>query len=134
MITTPYINGDSPIHSKDRWPRSMFKDTELIAADTISRIYSNTIITDGLYPMAFSMSSFTGNFQQIELDSKKDSRFALLLRTCALNEPVGIKSYGYELGISKVIGQDYFNDINENHNLSCVYNNNGTIFYIPVLR
>jgi len=131
MITTPYINGDSPIHSKDRWPRSMFRDTELVAVDTISRIYSDPIITDAYYPVVFTMSSFAADFHTIELDSEKENEFALLLRTCAINEPVGIKSYGYELGMTKVIGPAFFDKTNYNSNLSCVYNNDKIIFYIP---
>ncbi len=130
MITTPYINADSPIHSPERWPRSMFKDSELIAVDMISQIYSNDIITDGFYPVAFTMSSFPGDFRTIELDSKEQTEYALLLRTCANYEPIGIKAYGYEIGITKVIGPSYFIYSNNNPNLNCIYNNNGIIFYV----
>lgn len=131
MITTPYINGDSPVHSKDRWPRSMFEDTELAAVDTISRVYSNPITSDAFYPVVFTMSSFTGELRTLELASKGDGQGALLLRTCAVTEPVGIKTYGYEIGVTKIVGQDYFDYIYQNRNLSLVYDNEGAIFYVP---
>jgi hypothetical protein len=46
MITTPYINGDSPLYCKDRWPRAALMDSEIEAAKAITKSYGGTIQTD----------------------------------------------------------------------------------------
>ena len=106
MITTPYINGDSPIYCKDRWPRAMLKDSELQAAKTISNIYTGEIKIDRTYLSAYVFNATVK--AMVSSDEKSLNEGMIILRECMKKEPVSITMVKGELGMVRVLGEGFF--------------------------
>lgn len=131
MITTPYINGDSPLYCKDRWPRAALMDSELQAAKTITNTYNGTIQTDHNYMATiFRELSFNATIEGMDLsDMETLNKDMVILRTCMLKEPVTLGWMGGELGVVKMVDEDFFK-IFETPKHSLVYDNGGVKVYL----
>jgi hypothetical protein len=84
MITTPYINGDSPLYCKDRWPRAALMDSEIEAAKAITKSYGGTIQTDLDYRATiFRELSFNATINGMDLSDIESLNTGMIaLRTC----------------------------------------------------
>lgn len=129
MITTPYVNSDSPIYDKDRTSRSMYKHSEIEGAHTITKIYNGTIMRDSSYINAFRGLKFNGNFEGMGQDIEKMNESMVVLRKCKLVEPTQISHSG-SLGQyrSMVLGEDFFKKF-ETVGYNKVYNNGEVMGY-----
>jgi hypothetical protein len=129
MITTPYINQDSPIYGKDRTSRYMYKDSELAGAHTITKIYNGTIMRDCSYRNAFSKLKFNGSFERWRRDPEKMDKGMVLLRKCKFVEPTQI-SYSGSFGQyrSLILGEGIVNKF-ETVKFNKVYDNEEVMAY-----
>jgi hypothetical protein len=129
MITTPYINQDSPIYDKDRTIRSMYKYSEIAGASTITKIYDETIIRDPTYGKAFGGLKFNGSFEGMGQDIEKMNEGMVVLRECKLVEPTQISRRG-SLAVyrSIVLGEEFFRKF-ETDRYNRAYDNGGVLAY-----
>ncbi len=123
MITTPYVNGDSPLYCNERWPRASFTDSEIQASRTIAETCSGTVNTDGSYSILFRELSCNCDIKGInETDYESLNKNVILLRECITKEPVVMDWKGGELGLVKVIDDNFLSQFHTSrHDL--VYNN-----------
>ena len=123
MITTPYINGDSPLYCQDRWPRASFTDSEIQASRTISDICDGTVNTDGTYSVIFREISHNCSIEGIdETNYKSLDKNVILLRECITKEPVVMEWKGGELGVVEIVENKFLSQFQTSrHNL--IYNN-----------
>lgn len=104
MITTPYVNGDSPLYCQERWPRASFTDSEVQASRTIADTCDGIVNTDGSYSILFREFSYNCSIKGInETDSESLNQNVVLLRECITKEPVVMEWKGGELGIVKIV-------------------------------
>lgn len=129
MITTPYINQDSPIYGKERTSRCMYKQSEIEGAHAITKMYNGTIIRDSSYTNAFGGLKFNGSFEGMGQDIEKMNESMVVLRKCKLVEPTQISHSG-SLGQyrSMVLGEDFFKKF-ETVGYNKVYNNGEVMAY-----
>lgn len=123
MITTPYVNGDSPFYCKDRWPRAAYTDSETQASRTVTEICNGTVNTDGSYSILFREFSYNFSIKGInETDYKSLDKNIILLRECIAKEPVIMEWKGGELGIVKIVESKFLSQFHTpKHHL--IYNN-----------
>ncbi len=123
MITTPYVNGDSPLYCKERWPRASFTNSEIQASRTIAETCSGTVNTDGSYSILFRELSCNCDIKGInETDYESLNKNVILLRECITEEPVVMDWKGGELGLVKVIDDGFLSQFQTSrHDL--IYNN-----------
>ena len=128
MVTTPYINQDSPIYDKNRAIRSMYKYSEIQAAYTISDIYDGNLIIDT--PMIFYGVPFNGSLKRMTGETGKEGKGMIMLRKCKLVEPIRV-SYSGSLARyrSKVLGEEFFKRF-ETDRYDKIYNNGEVTAYI----
>jgi len=133
MITTPYINGDSPLYCKDRWPRAALTDSEIQAAKTITNIYEDIIQTDRTYRATiFRELPFDATIKDMTpLDTETLNKGMILTRTCISNEPVACEMLGGELSIVTIPGDEFFEKF-ETPKHDIVYDNGGVKAYLSV--
>lgn len=95
MITTPNINEDNPLYSKERFSRNQFKESE-ISALRIVNTYSGIVKADRSYTGGIMRQINTNSkiepidLQDIYSDNINDKGKLVLLRKCSLEEPVEI--------------------------------------------
>ncbi len=95
MITTPYINEDNPLYSKERFSRDQFKESEINALK-IFNTYSGIVKADRSYTNGIMRQINTNSkieamdLEYISSDNINDEGKLVLLRKCSLVEPVGI--------------------------------------------
>jgi len=123
MITTPYVNGDSPLYCKERWPRASFTDSEIQACKIIAETCNGTVNTDGSYSILFRELSCNCDIKGInENDYESLNKNVILLRECITEEPVVMDWKGGELGLVKIIDDSFLSQFQTSrHDL--VYNN-----------
>ncbi len=94
MITTPYINEDNPLYSKERFSRNQFKESEINALK-IFNICSGIVKADRSYTNGIMRQINTNSkieamdLEYISSDNNDEGKL-VLLRKCSLEEPVEI--------------------------------------------
>jgi hypothetical protein len=127
MITTPYINQDSPIYDKDRTSRSMYKYSEIAGASTISKIYDGNLTIDT--SMVFYGVPFNGSFKRMMIDTEKMDKGMIVLRKCNLVEPTQVTKRGsFAVYRSVVLGEEFFKKF-ETVGYNKVYDNGEVMTY-----
>ena len=104
MITTPYVNGDSPIYAKDRWPRAALKDSEISAAEIIDDTFHAPISTDYSYLRLYEFKTENSSISP-EIYIKPGN--IILIRKCLSNEAVAFKMIKQEIGMIGILGINF---------------------------
>jgi hypothetical protein len=136
MITTPGINKDNPIVAKDTTIRNQFKDDETSAAETISNVHNGTIITDSSYACSlFRQMAIKSTVESFDVDyiasnTQEENRTMILLRRCALKEPVNIIDRTSALGSKNQLLPKEFFDMFESTDYDLIYTNREVLGYI----
>lgn len=143
MITTPGINKDNPLVSKDTTIRNQFTCSEIQAAETIESVFDGDTYVDSTFLGAY-IYHMTPNLSGKEVMlSKRVSQFSIsggddpigsnnlfVLRTCTLYEPVTVKaSHLYGDLTTQVISQKFFENF-ESHHFDLVYSNSYVLGYL----
>jgi hypothetical protein len=137
MITTPGINKDNPLVSKDTTVRNQFKDIEIQAIETISGKYSRDFLMDSPYDSClfycnpgYDYSNATYfNIQHIET-GEIDKESIIILRKSTLKEPISINDPNrYGVNFIKPLPEEFFRKF-EASNYSLVYNNKEIFAYV----
>lgn len=131
MITTPYINGDSPIYCKDRWPRAALTDSEIHAATYVTTFYNSTIQTDASYKSTI-FRELSYNHEVINIDQTDDKSLMqnmVLIRSAITREPVIMGWKGSELGVVKVVEPEFVLKF-ESSGHDLIYDNYGVKAYL----
>jgi 4-amino-4-deoxy-L-arabinose transferase-like glycosyltransferase len=137
MILTPAINKDNPILD-DYTTRNQYTHSEIYAAQTVSNVALNEILTDVSYAQCFSFyssnSNLTRNYFTLDhLERTKpitlEDKSLVVIRKTALREPVSVK-YGDLYGLSMAIHFPIeFVQMFDSQEYNLVYNNNNIIVY-----
>ena len=143
MITTPGINKDNPLVSKDTTVRNQFTSSEIQAAKTIGSVYDGNTYVDSTFLGAYiyymipdlsgkvlTLSKRVSQFSISDHDSLIRSNNLFVLRTCILFEPVTVKaSHLYGDFRTQIIPQKFFDNF-ESHHFDLVYNNSHVLGYL----
>jgi len=144
MIITPSINKDNPLVAKDTTCRNQFKDEEICAVATINNVYRGPIKLDSLLISYLLYDANASLVQQIKSESllevfdidyitsttKEKSGRMIILRKCALNEPISVKaSKFYGDTKAQLLPKEFF-DRFEFTDYDLVYNNGGVLGYV----
>ena len=144
MIITPSINKDNPLVAKDTTCRNQFKDEEICAVATINNVYRGPIKLDSLLISYLLYDANASLVQQIKSESllevfdidyitsttKEKSGRMIILRKCALNEPISVKaSKFYGDTKAQLLPKEFF-DRFESAGYDLVYNNGEVVGYI----
>jgi len=143
MITTPGINKDNPLVSKDTTIRNQFTCSELQAAETIGSVFDRDTYVDSTFLGAYIYYMIPDLSDKEVMLSKRVSQFSIsggddpiggnnlfVLRTCTLYEPVTVKaSHLYGDTRTQVIPQNFFENF-ESHHFDLVYSNSYVLGYL----
>jgi hypothetical protein len=143
MITTPGINKDNPLVSKDTTIRNQFTYSEIQAAETIESVFDGDTYVDSTFSSAYVYHTdpiisgkeieTSGNIYQFSIsgnDDLIDANNLFVLRTCTLYEPIAVKaSHLYGDSMAQVIPQSFFDSF-ESHHFDLVYSNSYVLGYL----
>lgn len=134
MLTTPYVNGDSPIFDRDRSARLAYTSAEVQAASTLANIYSGTISIDRSYNKIFQYivpsHNLTVTTQIPSLDDLKGRDGIIVLRSILKEEPTTVTASGtFGTGRSEILGKEYFKQISQLTYVNLVYNDKSVLMY-----
>lgn len=128
MLTTPYIDQDSPLYNKDRAYRSMYKSSETQAVYSIIDKYNRDIEVDATYRSIFIGTSFKGNVSLIDVKGEKNGNMKIL-RSLLLWHPTQISQSGSLARVRfATLGDQFFSKVERTHNK--IYNNGEVNAYV----
>jgi len=143
MITTPGINKDNPLVSKDTTIRNQFTYSEIQAAETIESVFDGNTYVDSTFSSVYVYHTdpiisgkeieTSGNIYRFSIsgnDDLIDANNLFVLRTCTLYEPIAVKaSHLYGDSMAQVIPQSFFDSF-ESHHFDLVYSNSYVLGYL----
>lgn len=136
MVTTQGINKDNLLWAKNRTSRDQFKDSEIDAIMTINNIYNGRIRTDSSYASGlFRQMRIKTTVERFDVDyitssAKEEDGTMIILRKCALKEPVSIIDKKSDLGERvQLLSKEFFDRFASN-DYDCVYNNAEVLGYV----
>lgn len=143
MITTPGINKDNPLVSKDTTIRNQFTYSEIQAAETIESVFDGDTYVDSTFLGAYVYHTdpvisekeieTSGNISQFSISGNDDligTNNLFVLRTCTLYEPIAVKaSHLYGDTMARIIPQSFFDSF-ESHHFNLVYSNSYVLGYL----
>ena len=143
MITTPGINKDNPLVSKDTTIRNQFTYSEIQAAETIESVFDGDTYVDSTFLGAYVYHTdpvisekeiaVSKQVSQLDISGNNDligANNLFVLRTCTLYEPVTVKaSHLYGDSMAQVIPQSFFDSF-ESHHFDLVYSNSYVLGYL----
>ncbi len=137
MVTTPGINKDNPLVAKDQTIRNQFKDIEIQAIKTVSKIYSGKILMDSPYDSCIFYSDSGYNpsnatyFNIHNVQTKEiDGNSMVLLRKSTLNEPISINDPSrYGVNFIQTLPKEFFTKF-EARDYALVYDNEEVFAYL----
>jgi len=143
MVTTPGINKDNPLVSKDTTVRNQFTLSEVRATETMESVFDGDTYVDSTFLGAYiyhTDSVISG--KKIEISGRVDgfsisgnddpirANNLFVLRTSTLYEPVTVKaSHLYGDLMARVIPQDFFDSFESRH-FDLVYSNSYVLGYL----
>ncbi len=143
MITTPGINKDNPLVSKDTTIRNQFTYSEIQAAETIESVFDGDTYVDSTFLGAYVYHTdpvisekeiaVSKQVSQLDISGNNDligANNLFVLRTCTLYEPVTVKaSHLYGDSMARIIPQSFFDSF-ESHHFNLVYSNSYVLGYL----
>jgi len=143
MITTPGINRDNPLVSKDTTVRNQFTFSEVQAAKTIGSVFDANTYVDSTFLSAYIYYMLPNRSDREVEASKQVSQFSIsgndnmigtnnlfVLRTCTLYEPITVKASSLYGDLStQIIPQSFFENFESPH-LDLVYSNSYVLGYL----
>jgi hypothetical protein len=143
MITTPGINKDNPLVSKDTTIRNQFTYSEIQAAETIESVFDGDTYVDSTFLGAYVYHTdpvmsekeiaVSKQVSQLDISGNNDligANNLFVLRTCTLYEPVTVKaSHLYGDSMARIIPQSFFDSF-ESHRFDLVYSNSYVLGYL----
>jgi len=143
MITTPGINKDNPLVSKDATARNQFTQSEIQAAKTIGSAFDGNTYVDSTFSGAYIFYMMPNPPNKDLQVSKQVSHFSIsgnydpigtnnlfVLRTCTLYEPVAVKaSHLYSDLSTQIIPQNFFESFESRH-FDLVYDSSYVLGYL----
>lgn len=143
MITTPGINKDNPLVSKDTTVRNQFTYSEIQAAETIGSVFDGNTYVDSTFLGAFIYhTTLEPSGEEIEVsrqvlqfsisgnDGQIGANNLFVLRTCTLYEPITVKaSHLYGDLSTQTIPQSFFENFESGH-FDLVYTNSYVLGYL----
>lgn len=132
MLTTPFICPDAP-YAKERTTRTGFRNSEVQAASTVARVYDGKLMIEGSYVRVFKYIvreydlEFTG--MQANIDSSFEG-MVILGRDLLVRETHVGGPGTFGVGRLALLGQDFFDKVDQIPGACLVYNNHEVIAYI----
>ncbi|MDI9395669.1 MAG: hypothetical protein QM426_09765 [Euryarchaeota archaeon] len=137
MVTTPGINKDNPLVGKNTTVRNQYKNIEIQAVETLTGIYSGSILMDSPYDSCifyrdpvYDVNNAT-SFNINQVNSREISGYhMILLRRSSLSEPISIKDPEiYGVSTVKPLPVEFFNSFDAPE-YELVYDNAEVLAYI----
>ncbi len=143
MITTPSINKDNPLVTKDTTIRNQFNYNEISASKTVSNISAGKIKVDSSFYLGFfyygtNSSSFFQtqsksllsiyNKEFINSSKFRDKNATIIVRKSTLKEPTEVSSPIYGISFAQSLPKEFFESF-ESNDFNLVYNNGNVLGY-----
>lgn len=121
MLTTPYIDQDSPLYNQDRTYRSTYTLSEIHAVNSIIDKCDRNIEVDATYRSIFIGTNFKGNVSIINAKGEKNGDIKIL-RNFLLWHPTQVSQSGSLARVRfATLGKQFFDEVGRTHNK--IYNN-----------
>ena len=132
MVTTPFICPDAP-YVKDRATRTGFRNSEVQAASTVARVYDGKLIIEGSYIRVFKyiVREYDLEFTGMQANIDSDFEGMVILGKNLLVRETHVGGPGtFGAGRFALLGQDFFDRVDQIPGACLVYNNHEVIAYI----